>query len=178
MAKTKTVKKTTGKKHTFVSGIPVGKTSGLRIQAWWAKTFEDNAKHKKTDDEIRLAFLKEFPTAKSKLISQLASGVLHRVQALRNRYNKGALTGGVAPKSVSHRYDEHGNYNDTKFSGKAGVTMEDLDTKYIPKTEPKERKPALTKKTKTPTKKIVVRRKKQASSVSDKSTVTSAAAGS
>ena len=173
------------KKPAAESKIPHGKKTGLRLGEWWVHIFEENAKAKNTDDQIRKMFAAEFPDAPSKLNEEIRSGVLHRIQAIRNRYNKGGLTGGVAPRTLSHRYDENGNYNDTKFSGKAGVTLEDLDTRYIPKAEKKVKTTTVktAKKDAKPAKsvkkaKVVVCRKKKEETPSDKSESGSAAASS
>lgn len=142
MAKKKTVKKATKvangqnksggglNPETGVLQFTTGKTLGLGIQQTWVHLFEQNERAKRSekqnDVEICRFMLKEFPTQDSKLFNQLRDGVLHRVQAMRARYNRGGMTNGKVPGMQSHRYDSEGNYDDTPYSGKAGVTMKDV----------------------------------------------------
>lgn len=169
MAK-KAVKKVAKKKES-ANPIPVGKTLGLRIQDTWISLFEQNEKapktQKKTDEDLRKFILKEFPTVDSNLFSQLRDGVLHRIQAIRARYNRGGMTGGKAPKVQSHRYDEQGNYADPKFSGKAGVVLEQLDKRFIiPASENRRTPKKVVKPVKKAVRKKVVLKKKPVASAS------------
>jgi hypothetical protein len=152
------------KKSSSEGSIPVGKTMGLRIQETWVALFEANEKakrsEKQTDDELRKFMLKEFPTVNSKLFNQLKDGVLHRVQAIRSRYNRGGMTGGTQPKVQSHRYDENGNYADPKFSGKSGVLLEDLDGRYTISASENRKSPKAVKKVVKKVKKKVVKKVK------------------
>lgn len=83
---------------------PVGKQSGVGIVETWVQLFEANEKAPKakrmTDDEISKAMHTNFKGRASK--------VFDAVNAVRSRYNHGALTRGVAPKTLSLRYDENG----------------------------------------------------------------------
>lgn len=86
------------------TGRPKGKTSGLGIQDAWAHIFQKNEKASKnkrlTDEQISKWMHKEFPGR--------GSTVFDHVQGVRTKYNKGGLSGNVAPKTQSKRYDSDG----------------------------------------------------------------------
>lgn len=166
MAK-KSVKKKVAKKSeskirmVFGKEVPLGKTTGLRVQEAWQQMFEANEtapkNKKKTDKEIADWMLREFPGLDSKLFDDLRDGVLHRVQAVRARYNRGGFNkDGTEPKRISHRYDSHGEYDDPKFSGKSGVTLDKLPKKFT-RAASEDSKPTVAKKAK---KKVVLKKKK------------------
>jgi hypothetical protein len=83
----------------------VGKTTGLGVAKTWAKLFVNNEKSSKqqklTDEQISKAMKKEFPDR--------GSDIFDHVQLVRNRYNKGVLTGGAVPAELAKRYDKNGN---------------------------------------------------------------------
>ncbi|GAG51469.1 unnamed protein product, partial [marine sediment metagenome] len=99
-AKAKRVKKAKAKKSATPTARAVGK-NGLGVQATWIKLYKDNAKAKLTDEEISKAIKKNFPGRDSE--------IFNHVQAVRNRYNKGALSHGKPPVVESKRYDKAGN---------------------------------------------------------------------
>ncbi|MFH1717292.1 MAG: hypothetical protein ABIF19_08085 [Planctomycetota bacterium] len=86
-AKKKTIKKVTGK-------------NGLGVIQTWVKLFEENPKHKLTDEQISKAMHTNFPGRESAIFDH--PGVV------RTRYNAGLLTKGQVPKVRSVRYDEKG----------------------------------------------------------------------
>ena len=67
----------------------------------WVFLFQENAKKHQPDSAISKALKKNFPGRNS--------AIFDAVQAVRNRYNKGILTKGKAPATLSVRYDEDGN---------------------------------------------------------------------
>ena len=97
----KKAKKKATKKATR-SDRPVGRTSGVGVTATWVLAMQHNAKvsvaKRRTDKQITAYMKKEFPGRKS--------AYSYPVQAIRTRYNKGALTGGVAPKRKAVSHDE------------------------------------------------------------------------
>lgn len=127
-----------------------GKTTSLGVTQAWIHIFEKNEKasrsQKMTDKQIADFMLKEFPGHNSKLFQAIKAGTLHKVQAQRAKYNRGGMSpDGEPPEIQSHRYDEEGKPADPKFSGKSGVTLDQLDERFI--IPPAERK-AATKKAK------------------------------
>lgn len=121
MAKKATKKKSKGLAFTK------GKTTGLGVQQFWVKLFTDNAKAKKasrkTDEQLAKLITAEFPQHKTGVFQDLRKGKIHRVQQVRNRYNRGGLTNGHAPAVISHRYGSDGTLNDPIYSGKKGVRL-------------------------------------------------------
>jgi hypothetical protein len=83
----------------------VGRTTKVGVVQTWCELFERNEKspknQKQTDEQISKQMHCEFPTKTSAIFDQ--------VQAVRNRYNKGALLRGKLPKVQSYRYDAEGN---------------------------------------------------------------------
>ena len=81
---------------------PVGRTSGVGVTATWVLAMQHNSKvsvaKRRTDKQITAYMKKEFPGRKS--------AYSYPVQAIRTRYNKGALTGGVAPKRKAVRHGD------------------------------------------------------------------------
>ncbi len=73
-----------------------GKIHNKNVQETWALLFKNNAKEKLTDTQISRQMKAEFPKRKS--------AIFDCVQTVRNRYNKGRLTGGKVPKAQSKRY--------------------------------------------------------------------------
>lgn len=98
-AKAKRVKKAKAKKATQTVARAVGK-NGLGVIATWVKLFKDNVKEKLTDEQISKAIKKNFPGRES--------AIFDHVQAVRNRFNKGALTKGKTPVVESVRYGTDG----------------------------------------------------------------------
>ena len=107
-ARVKTMKRKQSKKAAkkakkkAAGSRPVGRTSGVGVTATWVLAFQHNAKspatRRRTDKQITAHMKKEFPGRKS--------AYSYDVQFIRNRYNKGALTGGVAPKRKSVRHGD------------------------------------------------------------------------
>lgn len=73
-----------------------GKIHNKNVQETWALLFKNNARDRLTDEQISRQMRAEFPGRKS--------AIFDRVQMVRRRYNKGALTGGEVPKVQSVRY--------------------------------------------------------------------------
>jgi hypothetical protein len=98
-AKKKATKKMAKKKAGGTR--PVGKTSGVGVAATWILAFAHNNKvasaKRRTDKQITVYMKKEFPARKSE--------IFNHVQLVRNRYNKGALSGSV-PKRLSERHED------------------------------------------------------------------------
>ena len=113
MAKKKAAR---AKKQAEGGGRPVGKTTGVGVIDTWIFYFEQNEKvsasNKRTDEKISKAMHREFPGR--------ASAIFDRVQAVRNRYNKGGLTRGVVPKRQSRRYGSDGKVVEVKPGPQAG----------------------------------------------------------
>jgi hypothetical protein len=139
MAKTKTTTRMTKHFEATKMGknpatermqFTVGKTMEMGVFSTWASVFDANESHPKkkklTDEQIAAFMIAEFPKHDTKLFKLLKAGVMHRVQAMRASYNRGQFTKGVKPKKVSHRYDKSGNVCDPIFSGKKGVTMDQI----------------------------------------------------
>jgi len=99
-AKAKRVKKAKTKKATHTVARAVGR-NGLGVIATWVTLFKDNAREKLTDEGISKAIKKNFPGRES--------AIFDHVQAVRYRYNKGALTKGKTPVVESVRYGADGN---------------------------------------------------------------------
>ena len=100
--KAKQRKKAGKKAHKKAGGTrPVGRTSGVGVMATWVLAFEHNNKvasaKRRTDKQITVYMNKEFPARKSE--------IFNHVQLVRNRYNKGALSGKV-PKRLSKRHGD------------------------------------------------------------------------
>ncbi|WP_432799947.1 hypothetical protein [Poriferisphaera sp. WC338] len=91
----KVTKKKTARRPGGVKGRPRGKTTGLGIQEYWVKLFRQNAyvakKDCMADAQITAAMKAEFPGRDS--------AVFDRVSSVRNKYNKGGLTGDEVSKS-------------------------------------------------------------------------------
>ena len=102
-----------------------GKTTGMGIQAVWAKLFVENEQKPKTkkmpDVQIAAWMLHEFADHSSKFFEDLKDW--KNVQRARTRYNRGGMTGGKIPKVLSHRYGEKGNLMDPIFSGRKNVRL-------------------------------------------------------
>jgi len=75
-----------------------------RMSANWKQLLEENKKVKATDEQILAEMQRRFPGAKSKQMTDL-SGVV----GFRAHYNRGGLTDGVVPKTLSVPYDSKGN---------------------------------------------------------------------
>ena len=73
-----------------------GKIHNRNVQETWALLFKNNTRDRLSDTQISRQMKAEFPGRKSK--------VFDCVQTVRNRYNKGVLTGGKVPKVQSRRY--------------------------------------------------------------------------
>jgi len=107
VAKKKPAKKTAPTKPAGepVSGLTVGKTTGLGVAAFWSKLLADNGKRKLTDERLTKAFRKEFPDRE----------IAQPVGRVRSMYNRGILGYGNPPGKVvkgtpkqSYAYDAEG----------------------------------------------------------------------
>ena len=87
-------KKAIKKKHKWkpsdaLGPRPIGKTMGLGVEQTWVVVFRKNAlasqRRKKTDEQITAFMKAEFPGRNS--------AVFDRVSSVRNKYNRGDLTG-------------------------------------------------------------------------------------
>jgi len=106
------------------------RTKGVNFKGgiclWWATLFQANEAlppHKKlTDQSIKLAVLKEFPTlgyeSKDKLGPPDETG-RETVNYYRNLYNLGRLTSGKVPERKSYRYNEQGK----RVNGRTGTRL-------------------------------------------------------
>lgn len=74
----------------------VGRTLGLGVYATWVHVFKENAKNRKSDEEITKFLLSEFPDHQIKSF--------HAVHACRINYNNGRYTDGIKPTVKSVRY--------------------------------------------------------------------------
>lgn len=81
----------------------IGKTTGMRVQAFQDKLMKDNFKAKLTDSELAAAMRKEFPNA-------VAFEEKH-VAGIRSQFNHGrrASQEGAKPAKPLPKYDEDGN---------------------------------------------------------------------
>lgn len=125
----KVVKSTGTNPETGRLRFTKGRSLGLGITETWVKIFRDNEQAKKADKQTDAAIakfmLKEFPEQATKPFVLMREGKLWAVQGQRARYNRGAMTVGVSPQT-SHRYGDEGEYDDTPYSGKKGVTVDQL----------------------------------------------------
>lgn len=111
-ASTKTAKPAKEKK--VVASKFIGKTSGLRVQAFQDKLMKDNYKAKLSDNELAKAMRAEFPGA-------VAFTDAH-VAGIRSQWNNGkrASQEGVAPAKRLAKFDDEGNEVNPRAGRKAG----------------------------------------------------------
>ena len=111
-----------------------GKKTGLGIMAFWKTLFEGNellpVSKKMTNAEIERQVRLEFPHEKV-LLENLDTG-RQSVNYYRHLFNKGRMTKGVTPESISFRYNDKGQIVSTR-SGKnvlTGFEKDEYRTKY------------------------------------------------
>jgi hypothetical protein len=121
----------------------ISKSSGLTVQQYWKKLFEDNFKQKKTDDQLAAIMRKEFPKAKHYEDSD--------IRTHRSLYNTGRLLAleGKIPAKLSTPYTSDGHEAPTRTrsatrkaigSGKVKKAVLKKTAKKATKTKPKVKK--------------------------------------
>jgi hypothetical protein len=105
--KTKKAKATRTKKVTKKEGPGrglVGRTSGLKVAAFWGQLMKTNFKERLNDEQLCKAMNKEFPPGDGEAYD------VADVKAHRNLYNKGKLRfQEAAPKKPLHEFDKKKN---------------------------------------------------------------------
>lgn len=110
-----TAKTAKPKAEKATSGKYLGKTSGLRVQAFQDKLMKDNYKAKQTDVALAKAMRAEFPNA-------VAFTEAH-VAGIRSQWNNGkrpSQEGAVPAKRLS-KFDDEGNEVNPRAGRKAGA---------------------------------------------------------
>jgi len=105
-----------------------GKKTGLGIMAFWKTLFQGNEllpiSKKMTNAEIERQVRLEFPHEKV-LLENLDTG-RQSVNYYRHLYNKGRMTKGFSPDTISFRYNDGGKIVATR-AGKYILTSEDQE---------------------------------------------------
>lgn len=73
------------------------RSGGLSVSEYWVKLFQANERRHQSDARLTEQMLRAFP-------DRWESAILYEVNRVRQRYNRGLLTGGRRPRPQSRRY--------------------------------------------------------------------------